>query len=161
MPIGSVIDDWTIDTVILYECAKNDIDAAYFLLGISQKKKNVVFDRDGYIRGQYEKCIIEIKGNPRVYPRSDLVERWFKHIVDKLAVKNIGFLQDHYRKELLSMRFHDDDLAFIGACHCSNNKRIVSRDSDYSQEIIDYLKAKMNIEFSSVENAMQLLEQAP
>ncbi len=152
-----MLDDWTIDTLVLYECARLDTSAICFLSNILYKRKNVVFDTSNYIKDQYEDCIRTTKKDAKMYPGNAFVEKWFKHAVNMLAVKNNGYLQEMHRIGLMSKKFHDDDLMFVAACHCSNDKRLVSKDSDYTQDIIDYLSEEMQIKFTTVDNALKIL----
>lgn len=150
-------EDWTIDTVILYNCAREDLNASHFLLEILYKKKNVVFDKNDYIERQYKKCIKKTQKESRSYPGNSLIQKWFIAVVNKLAVKNIGYLQAEHKKALMKLDFHDDDLPFVAACHCSNDKRLVSQDSDYNTDVNDYLKSKMSINVLSIEGAINVL----
>ena len=151
--------DWTIDTVILYDCARLDTNASHFLWEILYKKKNVVFDKDDYIKNQYTKCIKETQIAPQSYPANAVIKKWFIEVVNKLAVKNIGYLQAKHKAALIELAFHDDDLPFVAACHCSNDKRLVSQDSDYKTDVNDYLKSKMSITVLSIEGAINVLEE--
>lgn len=151
-------EDWTIDTVILYDCARLDTNASHFLWEILYKKKNVVFDKDDYIKSQYQKCIKETQMAPQSYPANAVIKKWFIEVVNKLAVKNIGYLQEKHKAALIELSFHDDDLPFVAACHCSNDKRLVSQDSDYKTDVNDYLKSKMSITVLSTEGAIKVLE---
>lgn len=150
-------DSWTIDTVVLYECARLNTAASYFLSGVLYKKKRVAFDKDNRIESQYTDCLKEIEKKPEQYPASAFIKQWFIQVVNKLALKNSGYLQNEYEIALRELNFHDDDLIFVAVCHCSGSKKLVSSDSDYSPEVKGYLKSKMSIDAMSVEEAIDIL----
>lgn len=159
MPTKS--EDWTIDTVILYDCAALDMDATNLLTGIIHHKKMVAFDKDKYIERQYISCLKETENEPKIYPAHAVIKAWFKHVIAKFAVKNLGFLQHAHETKLKALMFHDDDFKFVAVCSCSEDKRLVSHDSDYSSEIKVYLKSAMSIDVLSTKEAIDVLMRPP
>jgi hypothetical protein len=158
MTMSENFEDWTIDTVVLYDCARLDTIASTFLLNILHKKKGVTFDKDKYIDKQYRKCLKETQEEYNLYPANALIKKWFIEVINKLAVINSGHLHYAHEKALRDLKFHDDDLKFVAVCHCSESRRLVSSDSDYSEIIKTYLKSEMSIEVLSAEEAITVLE---
>jgi hypothetical protein len=99
----------------------------------------------------------ETEKEPDIYPAHSLISKWFKHVVSKCAVKNLGFIQNSHQTKLKALKFHDDDFKFVAVCPCSNDKRLVSHDSDYSSEIKGYLKSAMLIDVLSAKEATELM----
>lgn len=129
--------DWTIDTCVLYLAARADVDAMYLLLRVLQQAHHVAFDHEGCIQREYRHCV-ESTGNP-------LLRKWFKASVDKLAVFFTGSLSSRHRGALRKLKFHRDDLPFVGVCSRTQSKNLVSEDSDYTREVSEYLSAQMGI----------------
>jgi hypothetical protein len=138
--------DWTVDTCILYKAARAEGEAAYFLLRIAHQKHCVAFDHEGYIERQYRRCLSATK-NP-------LLTQWFQAVVSSLVARHSGQLHNKHQRALEKLKFKQDDWPFVGVCSRTENKNLVSEDSDYTSEVTQYLAEQIGISVLAVEEAV-------
>jgi hypothetical protein len=147
-------EEWTIDTWVLYHAAEVEWDAIEFLNRITARKDRVVFDHEGKILDQYERCIRKSKQNRK--GGCSTLEAWFVIIISKHAKKYSSSLHPRYIKDLNSLEFDDDDWPFVSVCAKSKNKRLVAEESDYNPIVKAYLKSSMSVNVLSVREAKDL-----
>jgi len=140
---------WTLDTCVLYR-AKDDLDAMDLLLRVRRNRDKVCLDHEGCIKRQYENCL---RG-----PRSELLRKWFKVVVDKLAIFRSGKLDRRHGQALDGLEFDRDDWPFVAVCGRTESRKLVSEDSDYSAQVTDYLAQAMGISVLAVEDAVKLCD---
>ena len=54
--------------------------------------------------------------------------------------------------------FHPDDRPFVAVCGRTESRKLVSKDSDYSAKVTDYLARAMGISVLPVEEAVKLCD---
>ena len=145
--------DWTIDTYVLYNAAKNDFDSITLLFGILSAGHLVSFDFEGHIEKEYRRCMkrtAKEKGN-------DLLKKWFAEIVAKSAQKFCGKLDKRHKTEFQKLEFDPSDWPFVAVCAYSSSKNLVAEESDYNNEVKLYVKEQMSITVLSVRDSNILL----
>jgi len=146
--------DWTIDTYVLYKAAEVNYDAIVFLNRIIEEKHRVTFDYEDCIKEQYKRCLTksqcERKGG------SEALKKWFIFVVGSLAQKYSGKLYKRYQVKLKKLNFDQSDWPFVAVCAHTKNKNLVSEDSDYSEQIKEYLKKEMNICVVSIQDSLKI-----
>jgi len=136
--------DWTIDTNVLGQSARLDLDAIEFLNRIRRCGDYVVFDSSGYIEGEYNRCLKKAKEAKK--PGAEVVGKWLRTLLDMNLIRHVyGPLTKKQRDGLCQLHFHDDDLPFVEACANSLDKRLITDDSDYSEVVKDYLMKELSI----------------
>lgn len=151
--------DWVLDTSLLYEAAKGDMDASDVLYGIKYVKHRIVVDHERHIEGEYQRCIYIIKRKTKEYLHCEFVSHWLKIMYEKKRIYyHCGKLNNKHQDKLMGLKFHKDDWPFVAVCFCSINKRLVAEESDYSREVIDYLKKQMNIVVMKTKDCLQIIE---
>lgn len=148
----SMSKDWTIDTIVLYKAANTDTDACYFLLNIIEKGDGVVFDFEGRIVQEYNNCLRKIQNERK--GSCELVQKWFKHVVAKLAKKCSGKLQQRHKTKFIELNFDSSDWPFVAVCSKTISKKLVSEDSDYTIDVKNYLLKEMKVSVLSVHNCL-------
>ncbi|MFH0931411.1 MAG: hypothetical protein V1890_05700, partial [Candidatus Zixiibacteriota bacterium] len=116
--------DWTIDTYVLYNAAKNDFDSITFIFGILSAKHLVSFDFEGHIEKEYRRCMKRTekeKGN-------DLLKKWFAEIVAKSAQRCCGKLNNRHKKAFQKLKFDPSDWPFVAVCANSSSKNLVAEE---------------------------------
>lgn len=148
--------DWTIDTNVLFEAARNNMSAVEFLAGILRKNQAVSFDIQRHIDREYQRCIKKIDSrNEHEYDGRGFVKKWFVEIVSKNAQRLDGRLSHERRQHLKKLKFHDDDFPFIGVASRTESKDLVTEDTDYSEEIIGYLKSELDISVLNLKESLR------
>lgn len=143
--------DWTIDTFVLYEAGKGDWNAIAFLNSILTNEQRVTFDQNGHIEGEYRRCIGRLDSGQI---STQNVERWLKHIKDKLAQYFPGRLQRKHRVALDRIGFHNNDMPFVKVCQHTISKKLVSEDTHYNEDVKSYLLDNMKIEVIPIVDAL-------
>jgi len=156
-----MIDDWTIDTWVLYLAGEANWDSLHFLTGVQHKESTAVFDTEGEIERQYRRCMKNMRKEPSSYLAYRIVERWLVDVVNKGRIlKYSGKLPSKHKRKLDKLKFDNDDHAFVGACSRSSSKRLVAEESDYTQEVRQYLEQEMQVTVHSVDSAISELNSA-
>ena len=140
--------DWTVDTCVLYEVVEAKPQATYLLMRIMLKQHRVAFDHEGRIRREYETCV---RGR-----ENRLVGKWFAHVVSKLAIYFSGRLPNRHRKALEGLGFDRSDWPFVAVCSRTESKNLVSKDSDYTDEVRAYVAKEMDVTVLSIAEASGL-----
>ena len=143
-------NDWTIDSTILYNVAGVDVDAASFLLNILQHKDHIMLDNAGKIEEEYRNCIKKT----RDLGGNSYVRKIFGEFVNKLCIRCDGSLDHSHQKELRKLRFDPDDWKFVAVSSKSRTKRLVAEESDYNEEVKNYLNSSLFINVISVQSAL-------
>jgi len=146
--------DWTIDTYVLYRAADVDYDAISFLQKILNERSEIAFDYEGNIEKEYRDCFIKAQRERK--GGSVALKEWFKQIVSKRARKFIsGTLDTKKQKDLADLRFDRSDWPFVAVCSKTASKRLVSEDSDYNEQVKNYLKSEMSIDVLPIKDALK------
>lgn len=142
--------EWTIDTWVLYKVDEGNFDALDFLLAVLRHHK-VVFDHERHIEQEYQRCLKRT--------RNRYLEEWFKRLITRQArVFYSGRLPNRHERALLRMNFDRSDLPFVGVAHRSKDKLLVSEDSDYTQQVCDYLQQQLQVKVLSLPRALEIAE---
>ncbi|MFA0784009.1 hypothetical protein [Fervidibacter sacchari] len=142
--------EWTIDTWVLYKVDEGNFDALDFLLAVLRHHK-VVFDHERHIEQEYQRCLKRT--------RNRYLEEWFKRLIARQArVFYSGRLPNRHERALLRMNFDCSDLPFVGVAHRSKDKLLVSEDSDYTQQVCDYLQQQLQVKVLSLPRALEIAE---
>ncbi len=142
--------EWTIDTWVLYEVDKGDFDALDFLLAVLRHHK-VAFDHERHIEQEYQRCLKQT--------RNRYLEEWFKKLIARQArVFYPGRLPNRHEQALLRMKFDRSDLPFVAVASQSKDKLLVSEDSDYTQQVCDYLQQHLRVKILSLPHALEIAE---
>jgi len=144
------VREWTIDTWVLYKVDEGNFDALDFLLAVLRHHK-VVFDHERHIEQEYQRCLKRT--------RNRYLEEWFKRLIARQArVFYSGRLPNRHERALLRMNFDCSDLPFVGVAHRSKDKLLVSEDSDYTQQVCDYLQQQLQVKVLSLPRALEIAE---
>ena len=144
------VREWTIDTWVLYKVDEGNFDALDFLLAVLRHHK-VVFDYERHIEQEYQRCLKRT--------RNRYLEEWFKRLIARQArVFYSGRLPNRHERALLRMNFDCSDLPFVGVAHRSKDKLLVSEDSDYTQQVCDYLQQQLQVKVLSLPRALEIAE---
>jgi len=144
------VREWTIDTWVLYKVDEGNFDALDFLLAVLRHHK-VVFDHERHIEQEYQRCLKRT--------RNRYLEEWFKRLIARQArVFYSGRLPNRHERALLRMNFDRSDLPFVGVAHRSKDKLLVSEDSDYTQQVCDYLQQQLQVKVLSLPRALEIAE---
>jgi hypothetical protein len=144
------VKEWTIDTWVLYQVNKGDLDALTFLLVVLRHHK-VVFDHERHIEREYKRCLKKT--------RNGYLERWFERLIARQAtVFYSGKLPNRHETALLRMKFDRADLPFVGVSFHSKDKLLVSEDNDYTSEVRNYLKQNLQVTVLSLSLASENAE---
>jgi hypothetical protein len=131
---------WVLDTWVLATCDDYDCDACMdciLLLMRIKSEDGICLDHGGLIEKEYTP-----------YFSSRLVSTWWKHM--KRTQGKIHHCSSHlpsrHLKRLSRMKFHNDDVKFVGSVFNSPHKKLVACESDYNTRIKQYLKTYCNID---------------
>lgn len=138
--------DWTIDTKILY-MVEDDFRAINFLDNVRLRKHIVVLDFEGRIVREYRSCFNSVS-----YAMRKALNKWFSAIRIRYFS---NCLDSKCRTKLTKLKFHQDDWPFIGICIKSNNKKLVAEESDYTDEVKEYLEGDLEINILSLQGALE------
>ncbi|MDD5014539.1 MAG: hypothetical protein PHW73_05490 [Atribacterota bacterium] len=143
---------WTVDTCVLYDFVGGNYDAFYFLHGITIKNDKVVLDQEKHIETEYQNCMKKIKFENKF--ACDFISKWFTTVVSRCVIKYCGDLDIRHKKALKKLNFHDKDLPFVAVCKQTKDKNLVSKDSDYNNEVKEYLLEKMEVHVLSIQDSL-------
>lgn len=154
-----MLNEWTVDTWVLYEAAKGECEIIDMLFFIRTLKHNIVLDHEKHILSEYNRCLDRILRDNKTYTSNYFVQNWIKIINEK---KRVSFysnqLSKKSRAKLLEMKFDRSDWPFVGACARSNGKALIAEESDYTQEIVSYLKSNLKIKVLKVQDCLKIFE---
>ncbi len=146
---------WTVDTCVLYDFVDGNLDAFYFLHGITIRNDKVALDQGGYIKTEYQTCVKRIRSENDTI--RNFISSWFAIIVSRCFIKYCGDLNNRHKKELKKRDFHDKDLPFVAVCACTKDKNLVSKDSGYDKKgVKEYLLEKMGVHVLSIQDSINL-----
>jgi predicted nucleic acid-binding protein len=132
---------WVIDTWVIVKCldlsSPEYLDCLGFLLK-TLENGIIYIDLEGEIMREYYRYI----------RAKTIVSKWWEKITRETG--RLAFfsnkLDNRYKDRLLcELHFDPDDIKFVGVASKTNDKLLVSGDSDYSREICDYLSQQLNI----------------
>jgi len=147
-----------VDTYVLYQAAHLNFNAIKFLLLIDDEKDIIVLDHDKHIDTEYTNCIKKTKSK-YAWGRT-FVSKWFINIVNKSAfIRYCGDLNNKHEKVFKELKFHNDDWPFVAVCLCTKDKNLVSEESDYNDEVKEYLQEKMEVRVLSIQDSLNLCKQ--
>jgi hypothetical protein len=143
------VNDWTIDTDVLYRAKDADWDAIAFLHRVLDEREMVAFDHEGHIESEYRRCLGRDESSAAVVA----LRKWFVEIVNKFAFKYSGTLSNRHQGKLLELCFDCDDWPFVCVASKTQTKRLVAEESDYSATVCRYLHDKMHVVVLNVAEA--------
>jgi len=144
------VKEWTIDTWVLYRVDEQDFDALEFLL-IVLRQHRVVFDHERKIEQEYQRCLRRT--------RNRYLEEWFKRLVSRKArVFYSSKLDRRHEQALLRLKFDESDFPFVAVASRSKDKLLVSEDSDYTQQVCNYLQSQLKVQVLSLAKALEVSE---
>ena len=143
---------WVVDTWVLAKCNDTDcadcIDCMEFLMYVLRRGK-LCLDSEGEIETEYDR---------HIKPRTPLFWWWqkmicqaghFCHWSNKLSVK-------HENRLVNKLKFHNDDIKFVGVASRSTDKILVSGDSDYNQKVCECLRDNLGITVMNPVSALSI-----
>lgn len=141
--------EWTIDTWVLYRVDEGDFDALDFLFAVLRYDM-VVFDYERHIEQEYRRCLAQT--------RNRYLEEWFKRLISrKKQIFYSSKLARHHELALLRLNFDCSDLPFVAVAFRCKDKLLVSENSDYTQQVCNYLQKKLRIQVLSMEQALRIV----
>ena len=135
-----VVDTWVIVKCLDYSCCEC-LDCHEFLLK-TLKDGIICIDFEGEINHEYYRYI----------RKKTFVALWWEKVTretGRLHFFSSGLANQHKDKLLIDLHFDPDDIKFVGVASKTNDKLLVSGDSDYNREICDYLYQKLNLKVLS------------
>ena len=142
--------DWTIDTGVLYQTGRPGTAAADFLSRVVDRPQRVAVDKGGLILHEYKICLRKLPFR--------FLQKWFADVIRKslMLKKNAGLRNGHIHA-FNTMKFHADDWPFVAVCAKTRSRRLViGLDSDYNQQVVEYLLKHMNVTVNSIDEAMKV-----
>lgn len=147
------IEDWTIDTGVLYQFSEVNTDSIHLLNYIKINKHKVAFDDEKRIKSEYEACLKEARKERKGGLKA--LEIWLYNVAYKSAIEFSGRLTNKQNKELMLRGFKQKDTPFVAVSYQTTNKRLVIyEDRHYNDEVKSYLKDKMGISVLTIQNAL-------
>lgn len=132
---------WVVDTWVLEKCNDNSdtnclVCVAFLSMLLIKDKLCLDFEKD-----------IEKEYWGHIRPRTWLSKWWEKMVREKGHLYYwSSYLPDKHRENLVNkLKFHDDDIKFIGITARSKDKLLVSGDSDYNTKVCNYLYNELHI----------------
>ena len=88
-----------------------------------------------------------------------MLRNWLKRLRDRKAIIfRSGKLPPIHQGALLRMKFDRSDLPFVAVAFQSKDKLLVSEDSDYTQQVCDYLQQQLQVKVLALSQALKLAE---
>jgi hypothetical protein len=150
------VREWVIDTYVLYKADEPKDDEHYLpaigLLRAIEKGHRLVLDSDGHIRKQYEDCIRQT--------RSPFLQSWYKQMFSRAGaiVSCSGKLPARRHTHLVDkLKFDTSDVPFVAVAVLSADHLVVSEDSDYTDEVKQYLAEKLSVQVLGIREAEDTL----
>jgi hypothetical protein len=142
---------WTLDTCVLYAVAKTDVEAIHLLCHINYEGDSIVLDSGKQILRQYERCLKKT----RAEVSWDLLNSLFKMLIcTRPVITRDGSVSNRNAAALLDRGFSNKDMVFVGVCAKSNEKHLVTVDSDYNDQVKAYLSEEMQVLVTDIANAL-------
>ena len=138
--------DWTIDTWVLYKVADYNLCAASFVEAIRKKQHSIIIDSEGKIEDEYRRCFSSVSNAAR-----RALSKWYRSMRVRIYS---NCLDEDCKRRLEEFEFDQDDWPFVGVCKKSNDKNLVAEESDYTDEVKNYLISDLGINVLSVQNAL-------
>jgi len=138
--------DWTIDTWVLYKVVEYNFCAASFIETIINKQHYIVMDSEGKIDAEYRKCFSSVSNEAR-----RALSKWYRSMRKRIYSH---CLDEDCKRKLEEFEFDQDDWPFVGVCVKSNDKNLVAEESDYTDEVKNYLINDLGINVLSVQHAL-------
>ncbi len=140
--------NWVIDTnILIFASNVNEekyFNAVEFVLDV-RKNHSIVIDHKREIVKEYNK---KLKNNP-------FYKKWWKHMIStkgKIAFHD-SKIPSYHKNKLENLKFHNDDLLFVGVASNSCDKLLVTEDKDdYNKNIRYYLKQNLDINVYFLDN---------
>ncbi len=122
------------------------LDAATFLRSI-RKEHFIALDPKGEIRREYER---NLKGKTAA-------GKWLADIIGK---NRVIFTRKQLPKtdedQLINdLGFHNDDLKFVEVAHRTKDKLLATEDSDYTEEVKEYLFSNLKVDVLNIESGLK------
>ena len=140
--------EWVIDTGVVRtasEPAQPNCWAAVSLLALVLNNHHIAVDAKGAIQGEYEKNLKHLS-HGRVWLTEMIVRNKIMFRDGQLPSRHVSGLVD-------GLKFHRDDLPFVAVAHNGTSKFLVSKDSDYTTEVAEYLLKHLGISTFTIEAA--------
>lgn len=131
---------WVLDSCIIASSNDDGCDEYWDCVSLLIKVGNedgICLDAEGGIEAEYQKHL-----------NSRLTQTWWDkmiHSQGKVHTCSSRLFRRH-KEALDKMKFHDDDIKFVGTAFNSPDHKLVSHDSNYNVNIINYLTTKCSIE---------------
>ncbi len=145
--------EWTIDTCLFYAVGKNETDAITLLMNILHNNDRISVDIQRNIEREYRTCLEVMEREKRTYPGCELSKILFGKFVSRSFKIYDGSLTRRQKRELDRLVFDPDDRKFVAVCFRSKNKTLVTEDSDYNENIKQFLEGNMSITVLCVKDA--------
>lgn len=135
------LKQWVVDTWVLAKCNDTDcgdcVDCIDFLTYLLRRGK-LCLDHEEEIELEY---------GTYIKPRSFLFWWWQRMTgqAGHLCRWSNRLSETHENRLVNNLKFHNDDIKFVGVASRSRDKILVSGDSDYNQKVCTYLKNNLGI----------------
>lgn len=148
--------EWVIDTNILYIASNfrpraKMLQVHHLLTTIWETPQHkVAVDSEGKIEAEYKRCFSISNG------RNEFQCQWWIYIkqIARKTVTYSGNLSNKHTNYLIRrLRFHNDDLPFVGVASKTKDKLLVAEESDYTSQVREYLKNNLQVQVMSIEEA--------
>ena len=133
---------WVLDCCVLENCNEENCNHEHYFNCISLLIK--IKDSDGICMDDKNQILKEYLDHIRP---NTFLSKWWKLITTTTG--KMYFCSSHLPKrhiaKLSKLQFHNDDLKYVGTTYNSPDRNLVTFESDYNTEIVDYLGAECNI----------------
>jgi hypothetical protein len=148
-------NQWVVDTWVLDEAVKigspNYISAQTFLMLVLDRH-HLALDYNNVILTQYQHAVGRCRSQPGRLP-PEWLQKWIAEVIAKGNIYyHDGKVPNKHWKPLLAapLAFDDDDETFVGVAYRTPDKLLVSEESDYSDEVKQYLSEETGIQVLTV-----------
>lgn len=148
-----MIKDWTIDTCVPYKAIEIDYEAINLLFFILRNRHYIVVDIEDNICTEYRNCLRIAAQNKR--DGYEPLKKVLKGLLPDRVKKFSCSLAARHQKKFIEIKFDTSDWPFVAVCSKSHSKDLISEDSDYSEEVMIYLKEEMKINVLSIRGINQ------
>lgn len=144
--------EWVLDTWVLRVAADVSDDLALDALALLREileHHSIALDAEGHIWREYQRNIA---------PKSH-VEKWWALMVSRgRTVRCSGKLDRRPEEHLLeSLKFHNDDLPFVGVACKTKSRLLVAEESDYTDQVAQYLKLELGVQVLGIRDALNIV----
>lgn len=143
-------NEWVIDAFVLYKACDHS-DASKLLLALSfllkaLKNDIIAFDYQNHILNEYLPCIKADK----------ILQKWYKQLKDRGKMSFYdGELNEKNRKDLIDkFSFDRSDHPYVAVASKTKDKTIVTEDSDYTPNVIAYLRNNLSVSVIEINRAV-------